>query len=47
VAVQVDETILDERGDIDLGKANPLAYGMRSYWTLGQFVERQGYSASH
>jgi flavin reductase (DIM6/NTAB) family NADH-FMN oxidoreductase RutF len=47
VAVQVDEEILDGQGGIDLGKANPLAYGGRAYWTLGQFVERQGYTASH
>ena len=38
---------LDDRGQIDLGKANPLAYGGHAYWTLGQFVERQGYTASH
>jgi flavin reductase (DIM6/NTAB) family NADH-FMN oxidoreductase RutF len=47
VAVQVDEAILDARGEIDLSKANPLAYGSHAYWTLGQFVERQGYTASH
>jgi flavin reductase (DIM6/NTAB) family NADH-FMN oxidoreductase RutF len=47
VAVQVEEAILDARGQIDLGKANPLAYGGHAYWTLGQFVERQGYAASH
>jgi flavin reductase (DIM6/NTAB) family NADH-FMN oxidoreductase RutF len=47
VAVQVDDAILDARGQIDLGKANPLAYGGHAYWTLGQFVERQGYTASH
>ncbi|HEX7549392.1 MAG TPA: flavin reductase family protein [Candidatus Methylomirabilis sp.] len=47
VAVQVDEAILDARGQIDLGKANPLAYGGHAYWTLGEFVERQGYTASH
>jgi flavin reductase (DIM6/NTAB) family NADH-FMN oxidoreductase RutF len=47
VAVQVDEAILDARGNIDLGKANPLAYGGHAYWSLGQFVERQGYTASH
>ena len=47
VAVQVDEAILDTRGEIDLSKANPLAYGGHAYWTLGQFVERQGYTASH
>jgi flavin reductase (DIM6/NTAB) family NADH-FMN oxidoreductase RutF len=47
VAVQVEEAILDSRGEIDLGKANPLAYGGRAYWALGQYVERQGYTASH
>ena len=47
VAVQVDEAILDSRGEIDLGKANPLAYGGHAYWTLGQFVEKQGYTAAH
>ncbi|MBP1779802.1 MAG: hypothetical protein H6Q86_5813 [candidate division NC10 bacterium] len=36
-----------ERGEIDLGKANPLAYGGHAYWTLGQFVEKQGYTAAH
>ena len=46
VAVQVDEAILDARGEIDLSKANPLAYGGHAYWTLGQFVERQGYTAT-
>ena len=47
VAVQVDEAILDPRGEIDLSKANPLAYGGHAYWTLGQFVERHGFTASH
>ena len=47
VAVQVDDSILDPRGEIDLGKANPLAYGGHCYWTLGQLVERHGYTASH
>jgi flavin reductase (DIM6/NTAB) family NADH-FMN oxidoreductase RutF len=47
VAVHVEEAILDARGEIDLGKANPLAYGGHAYWTLGQFVEKQGYTAAH
>lgn len=46
VAVHVDEAILDSRGEVDLGKANPLAYGGRAYWTLGQFVAKQGYTAA-
>ncbi len=47
VAVHVEETILDARGEIDLSKANPIAYGGRAYWTLGGFVEKQGYTAAH
>jgi flavin reductase (DIM6/NTAB) family NADH-FMN oxidoreductase RutF len=46
VAAHVEETLLDSRGEIDLGKASPLAYGSHAYWTLGHFVERQGYTAS-
>lgn len=45
VAVHVDEALLDAQGEIDLGKANALAYGGRSYWALGHFVEKQGYTA--
>jgi flavin reductase (DIM6/NTAB) family NADH-FMN oxidoreductase RutF len=47
VAVQVDEAILNAQGEIDLAKANPFAYGGHSYWALGQFIERHGYTASH
>ncbi len=47
VAVHADESILDGDGDIDLGKANPLAYGGHSYWSLGQFVAKQGYTAAN
>ncbi len=47
VAVQVDEAILDSRGDIDLTRTRPIAYGAHSYWSLGQFVERHGFTASH
>lgn len=45
VSAQVEETLLDSRGEIDLGRANPLAYGSHSYWSLGQFLERQGFAA--
>lgn len=47
VAAHIEESLLDAHGEIDLSKANPLAYGGHAYWTLGQFVERQGYTASH
>jgi len=46
VAVQMDEDLLDAQGEIDLGKANPLAYGGHAYWGLGQLVARQGYTAT-
>jgi hypothetical protein len=46
VAVQAEEAFLDSRGEVDLGKANPLAYGGHAYWTLGQFVAKQGYTAA-
>ena len=45
VAVQVDQALLDEHGEVDLGRAKPLAYGSHSYWALGPFLERQGYTA--
>jgi len=32
---------------MDVDPANPLAYGGHAYWTLGQFVEKQGYTAAH
>jgi flavin reductase (DIM6/NTAB) family NADH-FMN oxidoreductase RutF len=44
VAAHIEESLLDANGEIDLGKAMPLAYGGHAYWTLGQFVGRQGYT---
>lgn len=46
VAVHAEETLLDSRGDVDLGRADALAYGGHAYWTLGHFVEKQGYTAA-
>ncbi len=46
VAVHADEEILDARGEIDLSKANPLAYGGHSYWALGPCLERHGFTAA-
>lgn len=45
VAVQVDEEVLNERKDIDLAKARPLVYGRRTYWSIGQLLGTQGFSA--
>ena len=47
VAVHAEETILDARGEIDLSKASPLAYGSNHYWSLGQLLERHGFTAAH
>ncbi len=47
VAVQVDEAIVDARGNVDLGKAKALAYGARAYWSLGEYLEHQGFAAGH
>jgi flavin reductase (DIM6/NTAB) family NADH-FMN oxidoreductase RutF len=47
VAVQVDEDLLDAHGEIDLTRAKPLAYGGRAYWSVGQLLARQGYTASN
>jgi flavin reductase (DIM6/NTAB) family NADH-FMN oxidoreductase RutF len=46
VAAHVEESLLDRRGEVDLARAKPLAYGSHSYWTLGHFVESQGYTAA-
>jgi flavin reductase (DIM6/NTAB) family NADH-FMN oxidoreductase RutF len=44
VAVHADERILDSRGEIDPGKADPIAYGGHDYWSLGRHLERQGFA---
>ena len=40
VNVSVDESVLDENGQIDVKKVNPLCYasGVRAYYTLGEKV---------
>jgi flavin reductase (DIM6/NTAB) family NADH-FMN oxidoreductase RutF len=45
VAVQADESILNEKGEIDLARVNPLVYGSHRYWGLGQFLGTHGFSA--
>lgn len=45
VAVQVDESILDEVGNMDLAKANLVAYSGGRYWSLGQLLGTHGFSA--
>jgi flavin reductase (DIM6/NTAB) family NADH-FMN oxidoreductase RutF len=45
VAVQVDEALLDAGGELDLARAQALAYGGHAYWAVGPRLERQGYTA--
>jgi flavin reductase (DIM6/NTAB) family NADH-FMN oxidoreductase RutF len=45
VAAHIEASLLTDKGEIDLDKAAPLAYGGHAYWTLGQFVGKQGYTA--
>jgi flavin reductase (DIM6/NTAB) family NADH-FMN oxidoreductase RutF len=45
VAVHVDQEVMDDRKQIDLKRAKPLAFGSRRYWGLGQLLGTYGYSA--
>lgn len=38
LAVQIDESVLDNQGRLDYGKAQPLAYVGGYYWQLGQLL---------
>lgn len=44
VAVQVDETIVNEHGDVDLTKPKLFAYCGGKYWGLGQLLGSHGFS---
>ncbi len=44
LAVQASPEILDSKGNIDLAKADPLAFGNNQYWSLGQLLGTYGYS---
>jgi len=44
VAVQVDEDVLDERGGLDVAKANPFAYLNGEYRQVGKLLGTFGYS---
>lgn len=45
VAVQVDQALLDEHGELDLARTQALAYGGHAYWTVGRRLEHQGFTA--
>ena len=42
LAVQIDESVLDDQGKLDHGKAQPLAYMGGYYWQLGELLGRFG-----
>ena len=44
LTVQVDESVLDEKGHIDVGKMEPVAYAARQYWALGRNMGEYGLS---
>lgn len=44
MAVQVDETVLNEAGFIDYSRAQPIAYLGNEYWSLGRRLETSGFS---
>ena len=44
VAVQMDESVLDERGRLDLTKARPFAFLNGQYWGMGELLGSFGYS---
>jgi flavin reductase (DIM6/NTAB) family NADH-FMN oxidoreductase RutF len=45
VAVQVDETLLNEQGDLDLSRAELVAYSGARYWSLGRLLGTHGFSS--
>ena len=46
VAVHVDESILNDQGDLDLSKAELFAYSGARYWSLGHLLGAHGLSAN-
>jgi flavin reductase (DIM6/NTAB) family NADH-FMN oxidoreductase RutF len=45
VAVQADEEILTKQRQLDPGQLQPLAFGARGYWGLGERLASFGFSA--
>ena len=45
VAVQVDESLLDAGGAVDLSRAELFTYSDARYWRLGQLLGTHGFSA--
>jgi len=46
VAVNVDESILNEKGEIDYSLAKPFVFNQGEYWSLKEIIGSYGYSRS-
>jgi len=44
VAVHADELVLDDQGDLDLGRCRAFAFGGRAYWAISDRLGTYGYS---
>lgn len=46
VSVNVEDSLIDEKGKPQMDKANLVCYMNRQYWSLGEYLGSYGYSAS-
>lgn len=44
VQVHIDQTVLDEKGNVDIMKADPFTYNLGEYWNLNKKLGTYGYS---
>lgn len=44
VAVHADESVLSDKGRLDIGRLQPIAYAGGDYWSLGKQLEDYGFS---
>lgn len=44
VAVHMSEELLDSKGNLDLTRADPIAYGGGKYWQVGSLLGMHGFS---
>jgi flavin reductase (DIM6/NTAB) family NADH-FMN oxidoreductase RutF len=44
VQIHIDEQVLDEKGRLDLTKADPFVYNVGEYWSLNKKIGTYGYS---
>jgi flavin reductase (DIM6/NTAB) family NADH-FMN oxidoreductase RutF len=44
VQVHIDQSVLDEKGNVDIKKADPFTYNLGEYWNLNKKLGTYGYS---